>query len=107
MLNVLSQLLLTQTPTPGPTGPMATLVQFVPFVLMFAVVYLLLIRPASKQRKEHQALLNGLQKDDDVVTTGGIVGRIVAIDAKIATLEIADKVKIKVLRDRIEPTQQK
>jgi preprotein translocase subunit YajC len=82
-------------------GPMAGALNFVFPVLMFAVIYLLLIRPAQKQRKEQAAMLSALKKDDEVVTSGGIVGRIVAIDDKIATLEVADKVKIRVLRDRL------
>ena len=74
---------------------------FVGPILMFAVIYLLLIRPAGKQRREHAAMLNVLKKDDEVITTGGIVGKIVQLEDRLAVLEIADKVKIKVLRDRI------
>jgi preprotein translocase subunit YajC len=72
-----------------------------PILLMFVVIYLLLIRPASKQRKEHQTLLTALKKDDEIVTSGGIYGRIVGIEDKIVTLEIADRVKVRILRDRI------
>src|SRR5687767_9580996 len=88
-------------PSGAASGPMDSALTFLGPVLMFAVIYLLLIRPASKQRKEHATMLSALKKDDEVVTTGGIVGRIVAIDGKIATLEVADKVKIRVLRDRL------
>lgn len=70
--------------------------------LMFAVVYFLLIRPANKQRKDHATLLDALKKDDEIVTSGGMWGKIIAIDDKVATLEIADKVKIRILRDRIQ-----
>ncbi len=76
-------------------------VTMAPLLLMFLVIYFLLIRPASKQRKEHAALLNQLKKDDEVVTNGGIYGKIVSLDDRVVTLEIADKVKIKILRDRI------
>ena len=76
-------------------------VTMAPLLLMFLVIYFLLIRPASKQRKEHAALLNQLKKDDEVVTTGGIYGKIVSLDDRVVTLEVADKVKIKILRDRI------
>ena len=72
-----------------------------PLVLMFGVIYLLLIRPANKQRRQHAELLNRLKKDDEVMTNGGIYGRILSIDDKVATLEIADKVKIRIMRDRI------
>ena len=82
-------------------GAVGTFVNLIPLLLMFAVFYFILIRPANKQRREHQNLLNALKKDDQIVTTGGIYGKIVSIEEKIATIEIADKVKIKILRDRI------
>lgn len=72
-----------------------------PMLLMFGVIYFLLIRPANKQRRQHQEMLNALKKDDEVTAAGGIYGRIVSIEDRVVTLEIADKVKIKVLRDRI------
>ena len=85
----------------GPGGLMGNLQQLLPFALMFAVLYLLLFRPMSKQRREHQDLLNALKKDDEVMTSSGMWGRIVAIEENVVTLEIADKVKIRILRDRI------
>ncbi len=84
-----------------PRGFGDTVVSFIGPILMFAVIYMLLIRPASKQRKEHANMLGALKKDDEVVTTGGIVGKITAIDDKLATLEVGSGVKIRVLRDRI------
>ncbi len=85
----------------APAGPMSGIVGMLPLVLIFGVMYFLLIRPANKQRKEHQALLNALKKDDEVVTSGGVYGRIVALDDRVVTLEVADKVKIRVMRDRL------
>ena len=85
----------------GPGGMLESFGGLLPLILMFGVIYFLLIRPASKQRKEHAALLNRLKKDDEVVTNGGIYGRIVSLDDSVATLEIADKVKIRIKRDRI------
>ena len=98
------QVLLTQAegggapPAPGLIENMGIML---PFVLMFGVVYLLVWRPASKQRREHADLLTRLKKDDEVVTNSGILGRVVSIDEKIAVIEVADKVKIRILRDRI------
>jgi preprotein translocase subunit YajC len=85
----------------GASGGLSAYGSLLPLVLMFGVIYLLLIRPANKQRKQHAEMLNTLKKDDEVVTSGGIYGRIVMLDDKVATLEVADKVKIKILRDRI------
>lgn len=93
----LSQVLLAQ----AAGGQMSQISSFVMIGLMFAVVYFLLIRPANKQRREHQELLTALKKDDEIVTSAGMWGKIVALDDKFATVEIADKVKVKMLRDRI------
>jgi preprotein translocase subunit YajC len=82
-------------------GALGTFFQLIPLLLMFGVFYFILIRPANKQKREHQNLLNALKKDDQIVTTGGIYGKVVAIEEKVATIEIADKVKIKIMRDRI------
>lgn len=87
---------------PADSGPLGGLAGMAPLLLMFVVIYFLLIRPASKQRREHAALLSALKKNDEVVTTGGIYGKILSLDERVVTLEIADKVKIKILRDRIQ-----
>lgn len=103
MWALVTNLLISQTEGGGASGAGGSLglTGLLPFLLMFVVIYFLLIRPASKQRKEHQALLGALKKDDEIVTAAGFWGRIVSIDERIVVLEIADKVKIKILRDRI------
>jgi len=88
-----------KAPSDGGLG--GGLMGMAPLLLMFGVIYLLLIRPAGKQRKQHQQLLNELKKNDEVVTSGGIYGRIIGLDERVVTLEIASSVKIKILRDRI------
>lgn len=70
-------------------------------VAMFAIFYFLMIRPQQKQQRAHAAMLKALDKGAIVRTTGGIRGEIVAIDDKEVRLEIADKVKINVLRSNI------
>lgn len=99
----LAETMVAQEAAPATGGGSALdgVMGMLPLLLMFGVIYLLILRPASKQRKEHQQLLNELKKDDEVVTAAGFYGRIVALDDKVATLEIADKVKIRLLRDRI------
>ncbi len=86
---------------PASGGPLEGLMGAAPLALMFLVIYFLILRPANKQRKEHQQLLTALKKDDEVVTNGGMYGRIVAMDDRVVTLEVADKVKVRLLRDRI------
>ncbi len=87
--------------TSGLGGQDGLLMQMLPLAGMFAVIYFLLIRPSQAQRSQQAQLLAALKKDDEVVTQAGILGRITALDDTIITLEVSDKVRIRVLRDRI------
>lgn len=72
-----------------------------PMVVVFAIFYLLLIRPQQKQQKKMKAMLESAQKGDEIITRGGIHGRIVGIADNIITLEIAENIKIKIGREYI------
>ena len=75
-----------------------------PFIMMavFVVIfYFLLIRPQQKKQKEHQAMLGKLSAGDEIVTAGGILGRIIEVGDNFITLEIADNVRIKVQRFQV------
>lgn len=72
-----------------------------PMIFMVVIFYFLLIRPQQKKAKEHKALLDNLKVDDVVITSGGIIGKIVTIDDQIVNLEVADKVRIKLGRPYI------
>lgn len=72
---------------------------FIPIILMFVIFYFLLIRPQQKKAKAHQEMINNLKKGDKVVTSGGIHGVITGLDESTVTLEIAEKVRIKVTRN--------
>jgi len=74
------------------------LAAFAPLVLMVAIFYFLLIRPQQKKQKEHKAMLESLQKGDNVITSGGLHGKVTGITPEVVTLEIADKVRVKVGR---------
>ncbi|MCF8110282.1 MAG: preprotein translocase subunit YajC [Desulfobacteraceae bacterium] len=73
----------------------------IPIILMFVIFYFLLIRPQQKKAKAHQEMINNLKKGDRVVTSGGIHGTVTSLDENSATVEIADKVRIKVTRGSI------
>jgi len=73
--------------------------------VMFVVFYLFLIRPQQKRQKEMQAMLNALTKGDRVITSGGMLGTIVALTDQVATLEVGDKTRIKVLRSHVQGKQ--
>ena len=83
---------------PGGAPPGGGLSMFVMMGLFVVIFYFLLIRPQQKKQKEHQAMLTKLAAGDEVVTSGGIVGRIVEITDNFITLEIAEGVRIKVQR---------
>jgi preprotein translocase subunit YajC len=91
-----------QTPSQG--GPLAFLVQIGPIALMFVAIYFLMIRPMGKRRKEQQQLLSSLKKGDEVVTNAGIWGKIYAVEEQFISLEIADKVRMRVLKTQIANT---
>lgn len=73
----------------------------VPIILVFVIFYFLLIRPQQKKAKEHQNFLNNLEKGTEVVTNGGLIGKITGLTNNLVTLEIAPKVKVKVTRNSI------
>ena len=76
-------------------------------VIIFVIFYFLLIRPQQKKQKELQAMLTNLAYGDTVMTTGGIHGKITGLADAVVTLEIADKVRIKVARSAIGAIIQK
>src|SRR5262245_33967546 len=96
-----TQLLFTQADAPPADAPSFLQSPTLPMLLIFAVIYFMLLRPRMKEQKAQQEALKALKVDDEVVTTGGIWGKIRAIDDRIVTLEIAKDVKIKVLRSGI------
>jgi len=75
-----------------------SLASFIPLIIMFVIFYFLLIRPQQKKSKEHREMLGNLKKGDRIVTNGGIHGRITGLDDATLTMEIADKVRVKMDR---------
>jgi preprotein translocase subunit YajC len=74
-------------------------------VIMFAIFYFLLIRPQQKRAKQHKELVNSLKPSDEVVTAGGIHGKVTAVQDDIITLEIAANVRIRVNRSSVVGTK--
>jgi preprotein translocase subunit YajC len=82
-------------------GNFGNLGSFVPMILIFVVFYFLLIRPQQKKARQLQDFLGNLKKGDEVVTTGGIYGKITGLTDTVVTLEIAEGMRIKVSRSAI------
>lgn len=74
---------------------------FIPLILMFAIFYFLLIRPQQKKTKEHREMVSNLKKGDRIVTSGGLHARITGLDEQTLTVELADKVRVKLQRGNV------
>ncbi|HSR12805.1 MAG TPA: preprotein translocase subunit YajC [Thermodesulfobacteriota bacterium] len=85
----------------GGGGAQGGIAAFLPLILMFVVFYFLLIWPQQKKAKAHRQVLSNLQKGDTVVTSSGIYGTITGLTDTVVTLEIAEKVRIKVARSSV------
>lgn len=77
------------------------LMSFLPLIVIFAVFYFMLIRPQMKRSKEHRQLVSQLAKGDEVVTNGGLLGRITDVSETFITIEVADNVQIKMQRQAV------
>lgn len=77
------------------------LLSFVPIIFIFVVMYFLMIRPQAKRQKEHQKFLGELKRGDEVLTSSGIIGKIEGLAEQFVTLEIADGVRVKMLRTQV------
>ena len=86
------------TPATAAPNPIAMLF---PFAFMFVIFYLLVFRPQSQARKEHQRLLGNLKKHDDVVTSGGIFGTVVNVKPDTVTLRVDETVRLEVEKSAI------
>ena len=85
----------------GAASQTDSLLTFLPMVAIFVVFYFLLIRPQQKKQKEARAMLDALEKGNEVVTAGGVLGRIVKLDEQYATVEVAQNVQMVVQRSAI------
>ena len=75
---------------------------FVPLILIFIIMYFLMIRPQQKKMKEHRAMVEGLRKGDQVVTQGGLIGKVTKVVDDEAEIEIASGVKVKAIKQTIQ-----
>jgi len=89
----------------GGAGGSAFFVQLFPLLLIFVVFYMFLIRPQQKRAKEHEAKINAVQKNDDVVTAGGLMGKVTKVADDYVEVEIAPNVRVKVVKSTIANVQ--
>ena len=92
---------MTDVATPSP------ILQFLPLLVLFVIFYFMLIRPQQKKQKEHADLIAKLDKNDEVITVGGVHATVISVGDKTAILRIADNVKIEIEKTSITQVTKK
>ena len=85
-------------PAAGGPGPLMTMF---PFIVILVIMYFMVFRPQQKKQKEHQEMLNKLKRNDEVMTSGGIYGKVTEIKDQVVIVEIAPNVRVRVNRPQI------
>ncbi|HAH09355.1 MAG TPA: preprotein translocase subunit YajC [Alphaproteobacteria bacterium] len=91
----------------GGGGMDAILIQLVPLLLIFAIMYFLVMRPQQQRIKAHQMMVANLKRGDQVVTSGGVLGKIVKVEDAEVTLDVGEGVKMRVVRHMIQEVRSK
>lgn len=100
-LTLTSQAIAMAPPQGGSSEGGSMIMSLLPIFLIFGVFYFLILRPQKKQMDKHKQFLASIEKGAEVITTGGIYGTVTGVAENVVTLEIADKVKIKVLKSHV------
>ncbi len=98
MPSLISSAIAAGVPVTAPTDFSVSLMNMLPIVAMFAVFYFVIIRPQMKKQKETKSMVDSLSKGDKVVTAGGLIGKIVALENSEITLQIAPNVEVQIQR---------
>lgn len=85
----------------GGAGGAAAFAQFIPLILIFAIMYFLMIRPQQKRLKQHREMVGALKKGDQVVTQGGILGKVTSVRDDELEVEISQGVRVRVVRSTV------
>jgi preprotein translocase subunit YajC len=85
----------------GGGGPVASILSFAPFIIVFVIFYLLVFAPMRKRQKALQTLLDNIKKGDKVVTNGGLFGEVAAIEGNVVHLKVADGVRLRISKSAI------
>ncbi len=86
---------------PAASGGAEGLMSFLPLVAMFVVLYFIMIRPQMKRQKEHKAMIEAIAKGDEIVTSGGLVGRVAKMGESFLHVEVANGVELQVQRSAV------
>lgn len=91
----------------GGAGAAGGLISFVPILLIFLIMYLLMIRPQQKKVKEHRAMVEALRRGDQVVTAGGVIGKVTKVMDSEVEVELAKDVRVRVIKHTISQVMSK
>ena len=83
------------------TGAMEGLIGFVPIIFIFLIMYFLMIRPQQKKVKEHRAMVEALRRGDQVITAGGLIGKIIKVNDGEVEIELSQNVRVRVVKSTI------
>lgn len=86
----------------APAAQDPTLISFLPFVVIFVLFYFMMIRPQMKRAKDLKKMVDALQKGDEVITAGGLLGKITKVGEQYVSLEIADNVTIQIQKQTVQ-----
>ena len=93
--------------TGGAAGGSNVIIQFLPIILIFVIMYFLILRPQRMKAKAHQEMIANLRRGDTVVTNGGVIGKVTKVEDDELQVEIAEGVKIKVARSMLSQVRAK
>ena len=91
----------------GGAGAAGGLISFVPIILIFGIMYLLMIRPQQKKLKDHKAMVEALRRGDQVVTSGGMIGKVTKVADGEVEVELAPNVRVRVVRSTLSQVMSK
>ncbi|MBI3253043.1 MAG: preprotein translocase subunit YajC [Candidatus Omnitrophica bacterium] len=92
---------------PAIAGEPSPILQFLPLIVLFTIFYFLLIRPQQKKQKEHANMIARLEKNDEVITAGGVHATVISVGDKTAVIRIADNVKVEIEKPSIQQVVKK
>ncbi|MEP0707450.1 MAG: preprotein translocase subunit YajC [Parvibaculum sp.] len=91
----------------GGGGASEFLIQLFPFIALFAIMYFLVLRPQQRRVKEHREMVTNVRRGDVVVTAGGLIGKVTKVDETEITVEIADNVRVRVVKSTLAEVRSK
>jgi preprotein translocase subunit YajC len=93
--------------TGGDAGGMSMIIQFLPIVLIFVIMYFLILRPQRQKARAHQEMVANLRRGDTIVTSGGLIGKVAKVDEGELQVEIAENVRVRVMRGMVAEVRSK